>query len=185
MPDVTAPPPVPPADRPPRRAGGRPSALFDAARATKTLPLVRRIVDDVVPLALDLADRRARLAWVRRTPGGGRAKADLNHTDPHAEELREAERTIERDADRLSGYAAEVRRLGAVLRDAAAGLVEFPGPRTAADGTTRDGYFSWRPGEEAVTHWRPAAADPADRAPVRPLPEPAAAADPPPVSQTV
>ena len=56
----------------------------------------------------------------------------------------------------------------------ATGLVEFPGPRAVSDGQTRDGFYSWRPGEEAVTHWRTAAADPADRAPVRPLARPAA-----------
>ena len=177
--------PVPPPDSPagpaPRRSAARRSALFDADRATRTLPLVRRIVGDAVPLALDLADRRARLAWVRRTPGANRRR-----TGPHAEELAEIERGLERDANRLSEFAAEVRRLGAVLRDAAAGLVEFPGPRTAADGDPRDGFYSWRPGEGAVTHWRPAAADPADRAPVRPLPVPeATGAEPVPVEPPV
>ena len=160
-----APRPEPPPDPAPRRAAGRPSALFTAERATKTLPLVRRIVADAVPLALDLAERRARLAWVRRTPGAKR-----HHDGPHADELRDVGEAIARDADRLSGYVAEVRRLGAALRDAAAGLVEFPGPRTLRNGESRDGFYSWRPGEEAVTHWRPAAADPADRAPFRPLP---------------
>lgn len=149
---------------PPRRTAARPSALFTPERATATLPLVRRIVGDAVPLALDLAERRARLAWVRRTPGAKR-----HHEGPHADELEQVEADLARDADRLSEFVAEVRRLGAVLRDAAAGLVEFPGPRVAADGEARDGFYSWRPGEEAVTHWRPAAADPADRAPVRPL----------------
>ncbi|NNJ24063.1 DUF2203 family protein [Alienimonas chondri] len=152
----------PPTAGPPRRSIGRPSALFSPERATATLPLVRRIVGDAVPLALDLAERRARLAWIRRTPGAKR-----HFHGPHAEELDEAERLLARDADRLSEFVAEIRRLGAVLRDAAAGLVEFPGPRLTADGEARDGYYSWRPGEDAVTHWRPAAADPADRAPVR------------------
>ena len=143
---------------PARRPGRRRSALFDAAGATATLPLVRRIAADAVPLALDLADRRARLAWVRRTPG-----ARSHHAGPHADELEAAGEAVRADAGRLTDLCDEVRRLGAVLRDPAAGLVEFPGPR---DG--RDGFYSWRPGEAAVTHWRPAAAHPADRAPVRP-----------------
>ena len=144
------------------------SALFDSPAATSTLPLVSRIVGDAVPLARDLADRRARLAWVRRTPGGKRG-GELG------EELADIAAGIDADADRLAGFAAEVRQVGAVLRDAATGLVEFPGPRVGDDGTARDGFYSWRPGEPAVTHWRPAAADPADRAPVRPLTEPAGA----------
>jgi len=115
-----------------------------------------------MPLALDLADRRARLAWIRRTP-----LAKNHHAGPHADELEQVEADLTRDADRLSEFVAEIRRLGAVLRDPAAGLVEFPGPRVAADGEERDGFYSWRPGEETVTHWRPAAADPADRAPLR------------------
>ena len=143
-----------------RRPRTRPSALFTAESAGRTLPLLTRIVGDAVPLARDLADRRARLAWVRRTPGANRAERG-----PHADELDDIRARIEADADRLTGYAEEVRSLGAALRDAATGLVEFPGPRGG-----RDGYYSWRPGEEAVTHWRPAAADPADRAPVRVLP---------------
>ncbi|QDT17786.1 DUF2203 domain-containing protein [Alienimonas californiensis] len=160
-----------PTASPPGRSIGRPSALFTAERATATLPLVRRIVGDAVPLAHDLAERRARLAWVRRTPGSKR-----HHDGPHAEELEDVERELGRDADRLSGYVAEIRRLGAVLRDASGGLVEFPGPRVTADGEARDGFYSWRPGEDAVTHWRPAAADPADRAPLRSLAAPVGAA---------
>ena len=152
-----------------RRSRRTASALFTAESAARTLPLLTRIVGDAVPLARDLADRRARLAWVKKTPGG-------KHQDggPFGEELADIAAGIDADADRLAGFAAEVRQIGAVLRDAATGLVEFPGPRASEHGGDRDGFYSWRPGEEAVTHWRPAAADPADRAPVRPLAEPAA-----------
>ena len=144
------------------------SALFDAAAATRTLPLVERVAADAGPLARDLADRRARLAWVRRTPGGKRQSGG-----PLDEELEDIQAGIDADAESLAAFADEIRLVGAVLRDPATGLVEFPGPRNG-----RDGFYSWRPGEEAVTHWRPAAADPADRAPVRPLVEPADAPAP-------
>ena len=147
--------------RQPRTAA---TALFTADSAARTLPLLSRIVADAVPLARDLADRRARLAWVRKS-----AVRSRDESGPHAEELADIRARIDADADRLAGFAAEVRALGAVLRDDLTGLVEFPGPR-GAGAASRDGFYSWRPGEQAVTHWRPAAADPADRAPLRPLP---------------
>ncbi|MEM9702329.1 MAG: DUF2203 family protein [Planctomycetota bacterium] len=152
------------ADVPQASAAGLRSALFTAERATATLPLVSRIVADAVPLAMEIAERRARLSWIRRTPRGKR------RTDgPHAEEVHEIERGLTADVDRLGEYEAEIRRLGAVLRTAEEGLVEFPGPRADDAGDRRDGFFSWRPGEESVTHWRPAHADPSDREPLRRL----------------
>ena len=144
---------------PARPARRRPRGLYTAEAATRTLPLLGRIAADIVPLARRLADRRARLSWVANGRGGRRAAAD----GPHADELRESERVAEADAERLDGLVAEVRALGAAVRDVNTGLVEFPGVR---DG--RDGFYSWRPGESAVTHWRPAAGDPTDRSPLRP-----------------
>ena len=112
-----------------RRSRRTASALFTAESAARTLPLLTRIVGDAVPLARDLAERRARLAWVRKTPGGKHQEGG-----PFGEELADIAAGIDADADRLAGFAAEVRQIGAVLRDAETGLVEFPGPRASEHG---------------------------------------------------
>jgi hypothetical protein len=112
------------------------------------LPLVRRIVDDLVSSRdrlrrllpeMDCLDRRRReLAWPQRS---------RRYT------LREQIADEEQNATQAS---TELDSLGLVLIDSELGQVGFP---TMVN--NRKAFFSWRPGEETVYFWH--FADDADR----------------------
>lgn len=109
-------------------------------RANKALPLVRRIVDDIV-----LAYRRWQelverfeLAALRSTPDA---------PDPEAEQL---QRDVQLAAREVQGFVAELTSLGVECKSYEAGLVDFPAER---DGEPI--YLCWQRGEPRVAHWHP------------------------------
>ena len=122
-----------------RPAAGR--KQFTVEQANAALPLVRAIVEDVVALSHEIVERRERLALLR-----GNRSTDAR--DPYSEELRQVDRDLERDRTRLYEYAGELRDLGVELKDAVAGLVDFP---SLVDG--RAAYLCWKLGEPEVGHW--------------------------------
>src|SRR3954466_10132556 len=90
--------------------------LFTVERANRTLPLVRRIVEDVV--------RQHRL-WREKI-----LELDLVASSARADEPRERAEQLERDAQALAreidGYQRELEELGILLKDRRMGLVDFP-----------------------------------------------------------
>src|SRR3569623_2090712 len=89
---------------------------FTLEQANRTLPLVRRIVEDIVDqhrrwretiLELDLASQSA---------------GPEEHT-PRSDELVRQARDLSRELD---GYQRELRDLGVQLKDSRLGLVDFP-----------------------------------------------------------
>ncbi|MCS6852915.1 MAG: DUF2203 domain-containing protein [Gemmataceae bacterium] len=114
--------------------------VMSLSLASRMLPLVRRIVDDVTRLRQtvrplraerDRLDRqRQMLAWPLR-----RRRYQLH------EELAELEH-------QLHACQAELDYLGVVLFDADSGQVGFP---TIVN--DRRAYFSWRLGEEGLSYW--------------------------------
>jgi hypothetical protein len=107
------------------------------------LPLVSAIVNDIVPLAAELEERRARLS--RLDPGGsGPYPSDL-----YAEEVCEMQRNLEMDEERLREFIEELHALGVELADPLRGLVEFPANLAGCPG-----FLSWLPGEPTVSHFR-------------------------------
>jgi hypothetical protein len=119
--------------------------------ANRMLPLVRRVVADVIDcqqrLALmhpekDRLDRhRHDLSWPERS-----RRYHLN------EEIASGERT-------LRSAVAELDGLGLTLLDIGTGRVGFP---TMVN--KRPAYFSWLPGEEALSFWQ--YADDEERRPI-------------------
>ena len=117
-----------------------PTKLFTPEQANAMLPLVRAIVSDLVTLSQEVYERRQRLARLTK----GRELGD----DPYAEELVEMERELDRDGERIRGYAKELQDLGVELKDPFTGLVDFPWER---DGRTV--YLCWQFDEAEVGHW--------------------------------
>jgi len=127
--------------------------LFTVEQANRTLPLVRKIVEDVVNqhrrwretiLELDLVSQSAR---------------------PEDQIVRVEE--LERDALALSreldGYQRELQDLGIQLKDPRLGLVDFP-----SDIGGRTVLLCWRLGEPEVQFWHEANAGYAGRQPLSP-----------------
>jgi len=131
------------------------SRLFTVEDANKTLPLVRRIVEDVV--------RQHRL-WREKI-----LELDLVASSSRADASRERAEELEREAQTLAreidGYQRELEELGIQLKDRRMGLVDFP-----SEIGGRRVLLCWRLGESEVQFWHDADAGFAGRQPLQPTP---------------
>ena len=125
--------------------------VFTPDEANRTLPLVRRIVQDVV-------DAYAR--WQ-----DGTRELELIAVSARAEQYDERRQTVEQEvqdiAAEISGYERELEDLGILLKDYAIGLVDFPGELD-----DRPVYLCWRLGEPTVAFWHDRDAGYAGRQPL-------------------
>ena len=119
----------------------QPRRLFTVEQANAALPLVKAIAQDVADLSSEVIDRRQRIAHLR----GGR---DIDSSDPYSDELAQIEEELERDAQRLEGYIAELHELGVEPKYGPEGLVDFP---CEMDG--RVVFLCWKLGEPEITCW--------------------------------
>jgi hypothetical protein len=112
---------------------------FTLAEANRTLPLISRIVRDLVsryPSWRELVEEYELLTSSQR--------ADA--PDPRVTLL---ERQVAALAREIDGYIHEITELGAEARSPLdSGLVDFPGVHEG-----RSIFFCWRLGEEAIEHW--------------------------------
>lgn len=115
-------------------------ALWTPERANKALPLVRRIVDDLVMHYRRWTElmERFEVASLRSTP---------EHPDPEAELLTQQ---VQDAAREVQGFVAELEALGVECKGFEQGLVDFPGER---DGVPI--HYCWQRGETTVAHWHP------------------------------
>ena len=121
---------------------------FTLAQANQALPLVRRIVADIVRThadALALQNRIARLP-VKEQPA---TQAQL---DKHLE--------------RLEDFVDELTEIGCELKDYTLGLIDFIGRHQG-----RDVYLCWKLGEDHIGYWHELTAGAAGRQPVGTLRE--------------
>lgn len=119
---------------------------FTVEEANRTLPLVRRIVQDIVELYNDLHRRRERLVALR----GRQGRQTRGPDDPYEAEVIQMEAELETDVERLQSYVDELQQIGVELKDPFVGLVDF---RTVLEG--REAYLCWRLGEDEIAHWHP------------------------------
>ena len=112
--------------------------LFTVDEANRTLPLVKRIVEDLVRdhHLWEEKVRQFELATVGSSP---------EHPDVIAELLQiEAQRL----ASDIEHYIAELNDLGVICKGMDTGLVDFRGE---VDG--REAFYCWRLGEPSVQYW--------------------------------
>ncbi len=108
----------------------RKKAWFTVAEANRSLPLVRRIVRDIVNTHQRATQLQAKLEEM----GEKHAAA--------------AQTQLEAALNDLQEYVDELSGIGAELKDYQTGLIDFPGRHQH-----RDIYLCWRLGEEKVEHW--------------------------------
>jgi hypothetical protein len=127
--------------------------LFTVDHANRTLPLVRRIVEDIV---------REHRAWqeaiVELDLLVSGLRADL--PDPRATALERRIQEIARDIEQFQG---ELESLGIQLKDRRIGLIDFP---SEMDG--RRVLLCWRLGEPSVQYWHDEQTGYAGRQPLSP-----------------
>lgn len=112
--------------------------LFTVDQANRTLPLVRKIVEDVVT-----QHRRWRETIL---------ELDLVASTAHGGELRQRAEQLEREAQALAreidGYQRELEALGIQLKDRRLGLIDYPSEMNG-----RHVLLCWRLGEPEVQFW--------------------------------
>src|SRR5258708_1330011 len=119
--------------------GTKPRKYFTPADANRPLPLVRRIVADLValhPQWHELVGRYELVAAGARPEWG-------ESTEQVALRSR-----IEDVAGRINDYLGELEQIGCVFKGFDEGLVDFYG---RLDG--RDIFWCWKQGEERIEHW--------------------------------
>ncbi len=127
--------------------------LFTVEQANRTLPLVRKIVEDVVQQHRRWRETILELDLVASTA----------HPDDPRDRAEELERQALALARELDGYQRELEQLGIQLKDRRLGLVDYPseiGGRTV--------LLCWRFGEPEVQFWHEVDSGYAGRQPLAP-----------------
>lgn len=115
-----------------------PARLFTIEQANRMLPLVRRIVEDIVQ---DYARWREQVGVLEVVAAGRRG-------DSPPDEAEKVEQDTQRLAADIERYVGELRELGVDFKGFDEGLVDFP-----AEIEGRRVYLCWKLGEGAVEHW--------------------------------
>jgi hypothetical protein len=121
---------------------------FTLAQANRTLPLVRRIVSDIVRVHRDVRNLQAVLQAAS------------------AKDQPAAQTALDHELDSLQTYVDELVDVGCELKDFQSGLVDFIGRH---DG--HDVCLCWKLGEEQIAYWHEVTAGFAGRQPVATLRE--------------
>ncbi len=113
--------------------------LFTVERANSALPLVRRIVDDI------LAEHpRWRELVAQFELAAGSARPEWGES----EEMRALRRDVDAVAARIAGYVHELEQIGCELKGFEEGLVDF---HALYEG--RLVHLCWHAGEERIAFW--------------------------------
>jgi hypothetical protein len=124
---------------------------FTIEQANRTLPLVRRIVQDIVDEYARWQELVKALDVLAAGPGRDAAEIDR------------LQRDIQSAATAIDRYVAELTELGVEMKGFDVGLVDFPGQMAG-----RPVYLCWRLGEPTVAHWHERDAGFAGRRPLAP-----------------
>jgi hypothetical protein len=116
---------------------------FTLEQANRSLPLVKRIVNDIVKTHTLAAGRRDALEQA-----SGKEAATL-------------QQEYDRAVERLEQLLDELSEVGVELKDYQSGLVDFVGKHEG-----RDVYLCWKLGEERIAYWHELNAGFAGRKPV-------------------
>jgi hypothetical protein len=112
--------------------------LFTIDHANRTLPLVRRIVEDIVREHRHWEEAIVELDLV----------ATISNPEIASPRIIELEKRIQRIAREIDSFQAELESIGIQLKDRRIGLVDFP---SELDG--RPMLLCWQLGEPSVQFW--------------------------------
>ena len=117
----------------------RPKRRFSLDEANRSLPLVKRVVGDIVKthaLAMKLQHEIERSA-------GGKQKNQQQQQGTAAQQQQ-----LDAHMAKLEDFVDELSEIGCELKDYQTGLIDFVGRHEG-----RDVYLCWKLGEEQITHW--------------------------------
>jgi hypothetical protein len=137
------------------------SRYFTVDEANRMLPLVRRIVADIVQQWELVNDLERRLSTLSRR---GSKAGPPRDGDPYEEESARSQAELDGERAKLAGYIEELKSLGVELKGPD-GLCDFPSLREG-----REVYLCWRLGEPEVGFWHELRDGFAGRKPLTPSP---------------
>jgi hypothetical protein len=116
-----------------------PHKFFTLAEANRTLPLVKRIVQDVTSLYPSWKDlvSRYELVAAKSRPDWGESQEQLR-----------VKAQIDDAARKINGYLKELEQIGCEFKGFEEGLVDFHGKLE-----DREILWCWKLGEERIAHW--------------------------------
>jgi len=145
----------------------RPKRRFTLSEANRSLPLVKRIVGDIVKthaLAMKLQHE------LERQVTGAAASKQTGQAGVAALQQTPQNVTMQEQLDacmtKLEDFVDELSEIGCELKDYQMGLIDFVGRHEG-----RDVYLCWKLGEESITHWHELDSGFAGRQPVSKLKE--------------
>ncbi|MHC4470544.1 MAG: DUF2203 family protein [Planctomycetota bacterium] len=115
------------------------SHTFTVEEANQTIPLVARIVGDIVRDYAALSDHAAEYKSLRSR------EERAEETQDRLNELKQA---MSRLSDQIDGFVTELAEIGCEMKDLAEGVVDFP-----AILDDRRVHLCWCLGEDRVDHW--------------------------------
>jgi hypothetical protein len=127
----------------------RPKRRFTVEEANRSLPLVKRVVGDIVKthaLAMKLQHEIERHA-----PAGKQAAAaqpKQQQQQQQAPQFAIMQEQLDACMNKLEDFVDELSEIGCELKDYQMGLIDFVGRHEG-----RDVYLCWKLGEERITHW--------------------------------
>jgi hypothetical protein len=134
--------------------------LFSVEQANRTLPLVRRIVEDIVREHRRWQEKILELELITSaTPTA--VGADGSGAEPTDERVAAIERDAMAIARDIEVFERELENLGIALKDRRLGLIDFPGELEG-----RRVWLCWRLGEPAIQYWHDLDAGYAGRQPL-------------------
>jgi hypothetical protein len=126
----------------------RPRRRFTLAQANRALPLVRRVVSDIVQTRDQATGLQSQLE------------------SANAKDQKRIQQELDVAIDKLHAYLDELTEIGCELKDFQAGLVDFIGHHQG-----REVNLCWKLGEESIAYFHELSAGFAGRIPVSKLDE--------------
>jgi hypothetical protein len=134
----------------------RPKRRFTLEQANSTLPLVKRIVRDIVRTHSEVLKCQQQLERA----------ASARQQQRQQPTPQETQGQLERHMTRLEDYVDELTEVGCELKDYQMGLIDFTGRHQG-----RDVCLCWKLGEERIAYWHEIDVGFAGRQPVASLKE--------------
>jgi hypothetical protein len=143
---------------PPQVTPSKAKRRFRLEEANRALPLVSRIVRDIVATHQKVAQLQAQQPK--------QSKGSKPQPSQAANGNNAAQKELDASVDRLQSFVEELTNIGVELKDYQTGLVDFIGRHQG-----RDVYLCWKLGETNITHWHELQAGFSGRQPVATLEE--------------
>ena len=131
------------------------SRLVTVDDANKMLPLLERVVSDIVEVWDGIIQKRTELECLEKNP----IRVDECSVAVDAQDLKLELNLL---IDRINGYIREIEDLGCFVQEFKRGVINFP---TLYVG--RKVFLCWRPGDEEVRYWHELDESFTERTPIR------------------